>query len=78
VELNLKNSTKRAIRRDISITKIFFKIVITLVVAYSGINLMNSPSWICFFGGIFCLTIAIMIWIPAVERAIKRLNEQSE
>lgn len=78
MEFNLKNSTKRAIRRDISITKIFFKIVITVAVIFFGIGIMNEASWVCFVGGIFCFLVAIMIWIPATERTIKRLIEMSE
>ena len=78
MEFNLKNSTKRAIRRDISITKIFCKIVITVAILFAGINLMNNPSWISFISGLFCLMIAIMVWIPAAERTIKRLIEMSE
>lgn len=78
MEFNLKNSTKRAIRRDISITKIFIKIVITVAILFAGINLMNNPSWASFISGLFCLVIAVMVWIPAVERTIKNLNNQSE
>jgi 1,4-dihydroxy-2-naphthoate octaprenyltransferase len=74
----MSNSTKRAIRRDISITKVFLKMVATAAIILFGLGVMNEASWVYFVGGIFCFLVAIMIWIPAAERTVKRLINLSE
>lgn len=75
IRLKINENTKRAIKQDISIVKVFFKIVITIAIILIGLNIMNEASWIAFVSGLLCLLVAIMVWIPATERMIKRLIE---
>ena len=71
----ISKNTKKNIKRDVSIIKVFFKVIGTIAIILVGLSIMNEPSWVSFVSGLFCLLIAVMIWIPATERTVKRLIE---
>ena len=75
INTKMSKSTKKYVKQDVSIIKVFFKVIGTIAIILVGLSIMNEPSWVSFVSGLFCLLVAIMIWIPATERTIRRLIE---